>query len=133
MAPKYQWPSPKKLRRNFGATLTQVTGNAIPLICGENAGQHIYLDAGAYNENSASLSVVTTGTSDTRKWRILVSHIKCSSLMLPPQGCLQYHTGRLGSVKTFNYDTNGEYEHLQSQDYNVCIRYRNRIVHEEKK
>ena len=103
-------------------TGTQVTGNDIPPICGENQGQHIYLDAGAYSSSSASFSAVTTGTTDSRKWRILVSHIKCSSLMLPPQGCLQYHVGALGSVKTFNYDTSGTYEHLQSQDYSVCIR-----------
>jgi len=100
----------------------QVTGPDSPPICGENAGQHIYLDAGAYSSSSASLTVVTTGTSDTRKWRILVSHIKCSSLMLPPQGCLQYHTGTFGSAKTFNYDTTSTYDHLQAQDYNICIR-----------
>ena len=103
-------------------TGTQVTGNDIPPICGENQGQHIYLDAGAYSSNSASFSAVTTGTTDSRKWRILVSHIKCSSLMLPPQGCLQYHTDILGSVKTFNYDTSGTYDHLQAQDYSVCVR-----------
>ena len=88
----------------------------------------------------------------SRKWRILVSHIKCSSLLNPPTGCLQYlwgkqfkfeleyqialnicgilkHSveiasipGELGSVKSFNYDTSGTYEHLQAQDYQICIR-----------
>ena len=74
--------------------LLQVTGSDTPKICGNNPGQHIYLDAGAYSSSSATLSAVLTGTSDERKWRILVSHIRCSSLMLPPQGCLQYHTGQ---------------------------------------
>ena len=46
---------------------TQLTGPAMPPICGENAGQHLYLDAGANTDTSATLSVVTTGTSDERQ------------------------------------------------------------------
>ena len=44
----------------------QLTGPAMPPICGENAGQHLYLDAGANTDTSATLSVVTTGTADER-------------------------------------------------------------------
>ena len=47
--------------------LTQLTGPAMPPICGENAGQHLYLDAGANTDTSATLSVVTTGTADERQ------------------------------------------------------------------
>ena len=86
----------------------------MPPICGENAGQHLYLDAGAHSDTSATLSVVTTGTSDERqghsvqcreiemlcrRWRILVSHILCSSILNPPTGCLQYLWG--GSTEIF--------------------------------
>ena len=87
----------------------------MPPICGENAGQHLYLDAGAHSDTSATLSVVTTGTSDERqghsvqcrvcremlcrRWRILVSHILCSSTLNPPTGCLQYLWG--GSTEIF--------------------------------
>ena len=89
----------------------------MPPICGENAGQHLYLDAGANSDTSATLSVVTTGTSDERqghcaecgvvesivmlcrRWRILVSHILCSSTLNPPTGCLQYLWG--GSTEIF--------------------------------
>ena len=49
----------------------QLTGPAIPPICGENAGQHLYLDAGAHSDTSATLSVVTTGTSDNRSYSVL--------------------------------------------------------------
>lgn len=38
------------------------------------------------------------------------------------QGCLQYHTGWYGTVKSFNYDTSSTYDHLDSQDYNICVR-----------
>ena len=33
-----------------------------------------------------------------RKWRILVTHIKCESLVNPPQGCLQYHWGKTNKM-----------------------------------
>ena len=103
-------------------TATQKTGPTMPPICGKNAGQHIYLDAAAYSDTSATFSAVLTGTSTGRKWRILVSQIQCSSLTLPPQGCLQYLLGSIGSIKSFNYDTTSTYDHLSDQDYMVCVR-----------
>ena len=103
-------------------TATQKTGPTIPPICGTNTGQHIYLDAGAFSDTSATFSAVLTGTGTARKWRILVSQIQCSSLTLPPQGCLQYLTGSIGSIKSFNYDTTSNYEHLSAQDYMICVR-----------
>ena len=103
-------------------TGTQVTGPTIPPICGANAGHHIYLDAGGSSSSSATFSAVLTGTTTNRQWRILVSQIECSSRSLAPQGCLQYLTGWYGTVKSFNYDTSSTYEHLTSQDYNICIR-----------
>ena len=47
------------------------TGKTTPLICGENAGQHIYLDAGAYSDSSATLALTLTGTT-SRTWKIKV-------------------------------------------------------------
>ena len=81
---------------------TPVTGKPSPLICGENAGQHIYLDAGSYSSSEATFEAVLVGTATARKWKIKVSMIECGSLALPPQGCLQYHTGTAGTVK-YNY------------------------------
>ena len=49
-----------------------VTGPNTPTHCGENAGQHIYLDAGAYTADSATLSKVLTG-STARTWKIKVT------------------------------------------------------------
>lgn len=103
-------------------TGTQVTGPTIPPICGANAGHHIYLDAGGSSLSSATFSAVLTGTTTSRIWRILVSQIECSSRSLAPQGCLQYLTGWYGTVKSFNYDTSGTYDHLTAQNYNICIR-----------
>ena len=35
----------------------------------------------------------------------------------PPDGCLQYHVGATGRIKTFNFDesTAASYQHLASQ------------------
>ena len=44
---------------------------ATPLICGENAGQHMYIDAGSYSTLSAKLKLLMTG-STARKWKIKV-------------------------------------------------------------
>jgi len=97
------------------------TGKATPLICGENAGQHIYIDAGDYSDSSATFALTLTG-STARKWKIKVSMIECNSLQKPPQGCLQYHTGTTGTVSSFNWQDSTAYEHLQSQSYNACVR-----------
>ena len=48
--------------------------------------------------------------------------IECSSLRLPPQGCLQYLTGATGTVSSFNYRagcTSHPCTHLQNQLYTV--------------
>ena len=116
------YPSTAGLCTTDYFTASQKTGPTIPPICGVNTGQHIYLDAGAYSDTSATFSAVLTGTSTARKWRILVSQIQCSSLTLPPQGCLQYLVGSIGSIKSFNYDTSSTYEHLSAQDYMICVR-----------
>ena len=92
------------------------TGQTTPLICGENAGQHIYIDAGAYTTSSATFALTMTG-STARSWKIKVSwfasyanfdcivlfgvqvsQIECSSLTKPPGGCMQFHTGSTGTV-----------------------------------
>ena len=116
------YPSTAGLCTTDYFTASQKTGPTIPPICGVNTGQHIYLDAGAYSDTSATFSAVLTGTSTGRKWKILVSQIQCSSLTLPPQGCLQYLLGSIGSIKSFNYDTTSTYDHLSDQDYMVCVR-----------
>ena len=75
-----------------------MTGKPTPYMCGENAGEHMYIDAGAYSSSEATLAAAFVGTATARKWKIKVSMVECGSLALPPQGCLQYHTGIAGQV-----------------------------------
>ncbi|XP_018024185.1 uncharacterized protein LOC108679948, partial [Hyalella azteca] len=83
-----------------------VTGasSTIPTICGENSGQHLYLDVTPGFVNV--LLDVKTSTPNTR-WQISVTQIDCtsSSSIQAPSGCLQYYTGSTGTIKSFNYVT----------------------------
>lgn len=97
------------------------TGQTTPLICGENAGQHLYIDAGAYDTASAMFALTMTG-STARSWKIKVSQIECSSLTKPPEGCMQFHTGSTGTVRSLNYQDSTAYEQLQSTSYTTCVR-----------
>jgi len=103
---------------------TSPSQSTIPVICGANAGQHMYLSVGPASGVTASLAFTFSGTSTERTWEIKVSQIECGTKQMPQDGCLQYFTGLSGEFKTFNFDesSSSEYSHLASQDYNVCIR-----------
>merc|ERR1712115_181032 len=103
----------------------------LPVLCGNNSGQHIYVDVrgrsetnlnlltmpifpkpvGVHNETDSSRTIVEWlhEVSPERGWKILVTQIPCdcqnSSLpdILAPTGCLQYHTGITGTISSFNF------------------------------
>jgi len=105
---------------------TVQTFNAIPEICGNNQGQHLYLDVGKLPSDTAMITF--TFDSDvaagdfSRFWDIKVTQIPCRSKYDPPPGCLQWHTGIDGKFETFNFPGTTTVQHLQNQDYRVCIR-----------
>lgn len=164
-----------------------------PLLCGDNTGQHIYLnvegrastdltfvleelETALYNcpdkfgvfdigveagqngspsnralsnpevnlANPANLPKLNFPTR--RAWKIKVSQIPCGCAESPvkraPDGCLTYHSGISGSIKSFNYDQVGCFSNdhtcessqmggcdfyagytgqLNNLDYTVCI------------
>ncbi|BET02403.1 Hypothetical protein NTJ_15221 [Nesidiocoris tenuis] len=96
-------------------------GNPIPGICGENKGNHMYVDAGTGATNPVTLTVVTSGPSMSRKWKIKVCQIPCSSNYRAEEGCLQYFTGVSGQIKSYNYNPNTGLQ-LSNQDYSACVR-----------
>ncbi|XP_017884593.1 uncharacterized protein LOC108627717 isoform X2 [Ceratina calcarata] len=95
-------------------------GNPVPAICGTNAGNHVYVDAGLGQTNPVTLTFVTSG-SFARSWKIRVSQIRCDSIYRAEEGCLQYFTGISGQIKSFNYDPVTGLQ-LSNQDYSVCVR-----------
>lgn len=96
-------------------------GNPVPTICGNNNGNHMYIDAGIGQTNPVTLTFVTSGTSFPRSWKVRVSQIRCSTIYRAEEGCLQYFTGVSGQIKSFNYDPSTGLQ-LSNQDYSICIR-----------
>lgn len=106
------------------------------VVCGLNNGQHckkydlfltyhmlsqyfftVYFDIDNIDE-SIAISVNLSSKIASRFWEIVVTQIPFSQRA--PSGCLQYHTGKTGFIRTMNFAENGR--HLANQDYNICIR-----------
>uniref|UniRef100_A0A182JV11 CUB domain-containing protein n=1 Tax=Anopheles christyi TaxID=43041 RepID=A0A182JV11_9DIPT len=112
--------------------LTIVGGSpAVVPICGENTGQHLYLNfAGS---SPISLRIATNGdVSFNRLWNIELSQIACASAERAPVGCLQYYTDESGEISSLNYglgenpalNTVGARgsRQLANTNYGICIR-----------
>ncbi|UYV68780.1 hypothetical protein LAZ67_6000831 [Cordylochernes scorpioides] len=100
-------------------------GERLPILCGENKGQHLYVDMGRGSGNPVVLSVVSNGDRMSRKWKIKISMIECGSLdMAAPAGCLQYHRSPSELIRSFNYGpmVEGRVRYLSRLRYTVCIR-----------
>ncbi|XP_024941438.1 uncharacterized protein LOC107268341 [Cephus cinctus] len=95
--------------------------NPVPTICGNNNGNHMYIDAGIGQTNPVTLTFVTSGSSFARSWKVRISQIPCNSPAKADEGCLQFYTGVSGQIKSFNYDAINGLQ-LSNQDYSICIR-----------
>merc|ERR1712127_649086 len=108
--------------RDTFSVITNTNGalGGTPVICGQNEGQHMYVDIGPSATASSTIGFTFMAIAATRTWEIKVTRLECGNPMTPPDGCLQYHTGSAGQLTTFNYAGNAL--HLANQDYNICIR-----------
>ncbi|UXI18076.1 hypothetical protein NH340_JMT04019 [Sarcoptes scabiei] len=101
-------------------------GERMPILCGENKNQHLYVDvgSGSINSNPVILSIVTNGEDLERKWKIRISMITCDSLNMAPSGCLQYFRKPSGLVQSFNYGPiiSSKSRYLSNLRYTACIR-----------
>jgi len=100
----------------------QVTGSggASPVICGANDGQHMIVDTdGAACVTAAFSFGIDTAT---RNYRIHAIQYDRLNEMGGPAGCLQFFTGAMGTVNTFNWVGLATSTHLANQNYNVCVR-----------
>eukprot|EP00095_Tigriopus_kingsejongensis_P003562 maker-scaffold877_size102761-snap-gene-0.15 protein:Tk03562 transcript:maker-scaffold877_size102761-snap-gene-0.15-mRNA-1 annotation:"hypothetical protein KGM_18655" len=103
-------------------TVSTNTGSSIPTICGQNTGQHIYIDMGCLNSDTAALNFNFGGTDTNRLWEIKVTQLICNTQGHPNGcGCLQYHTGVTGRLTSFNFLPTND-NHLANQEYGICIR-----------
>ncbi|XP_059098357.1 uncharacterized protein LOC131892574, partial [Tigriopus californicus] len=94
--------------------VTSSSNEPIPEICGQNSGQHIYVDMDRGCSGNAKLDFSFTGAASTRIFEIKATQIECGSRSAPPDGCLQYHTNLDGRFQTFNFEPIDE-SHLKAQ------------------
>lgn len=109
-----------------------------PAVCGNLAGEHMYVEADADRCNMLQFNLAgTTGvlpaagvTNErgvtafaTRNWDIKVTQIECTSELLPPAGCTKYYFGA-GNVRltSYNFGAGAGSTHLASQHERFCIR-----------
>merc|ERR1712166_1389200 len=102
------------------AVVTNTNGGDTPMVCGQNDGQHMYIDIGPSETASVTIGFTFMALAATRSWEIKVTQLECGNPMTPPDGCLQWHTGSAGQLTTFNFAGNAL--HLADQNYNICIR-----------
>merc|ERR1719293_626093 len=97
------------------------TGKNPPSICGTNTGYHMYVEFGATSTDSITLTntYVSGGLTTARTFNILARQISCTASWKAPTDCVQYFTGKSGTVKSYNF---GGGQLLQSQIYTNCIR-----------
>lgn len=109
-----------------------------PAVCGNLAGEHMYVEADADRCNMLQFNLAATAgvlpvagrtnergvtTIATRNWDIKVTQIECTSELLPPAGCTKYYFGA-GNVRltSYNFGAGVGSTHLASQHERFCIR-----------
>jgi len=105
----------------FDVTGVTAGFSQIPTICGANTGEHIYVEVGPGATDSATLAFSFIANTANRGFELKVTQYTCDSPVRPPEGCLQWHTGTTGTIRTFNF-ANDDEGHLANQQYSVCIR-----------
>jgi hypothetical protein len=100
-------------------------GTKAPAICGDNTGQHMYVD---FPDGSNTITIDASGqlTMPDRKLSIKIIQIACESPLRAPQDCLQYFNSASGTVRSFNFPPSNQNQailrQLPHQDYKVCIK-----------
>ncbi|XP_076333432.1 uncharacterized protein LOC143237756 [Tachypleus tridentatus] len=124
LPPRNRRPNSVKCLDDVFTVTVDRGGNKIPPLCGENSGQHIYVDVTLSQQ--VALNIQISPDSFSRKWAIQVLQIPCGSPISAPDGCLQYYTGVTNVIKSFNYNPQPTGVHfLNDLSYAMCIRREN--------
>ncbi|XP_045451262.1 uncharacterized protein LOC123660205, partial [Melitaea cinxia] len=97
-------------------------------LCGQNHAQHIYYTLPSVSETREAGELPSTkltplvirmrGTDMPRLWLMRLAQMPLAQSS--PHNCLQYYTNDNGTIRTFNFASNGR--HLASQEYRACVR-----------
>ncbi|KAF6202643.1 hypothetical protein GE061_003042 [Apolygus lucorum] len=98
----------------------QNRNSPVPILCGSNSGQHVYLDVDEAT-GPVRVSVVSSNPQD---FMIRVTQICDGDRLQAPKHCLQYYMDNQGVVESFNYlnEAGRTSGYLNNLDYAVCIR-----------
>ncbi|KAF7286637.1 hypothetical protein GWI33_004670 [Rhynchophorus ferrugineus] len=102
----------------------QNDNDQIPILCGYNTGQHVYVDVSQVDGPLQIMVLSTNGTQKRFKMRICQYTDTCSSSQ---NNCLQYYTGTSGVIQSFNYDQAAMFNrsspgYFNNLNYAICIR-----------
>lgn len=97
-------------------------GLEIPVLCGYNTGQHMYIDIDN-TEGPLKLIVTTSDADFARSWKIKVSYLTINSMERAPFRCLQFFPEEAGEMMSFNYNPDGDSQMLNNQLYSICFGY----------
>ncbi|KAI9558721.1 hypothetical protein GHT06_015510 [Daphnia sinensis] len=99
-----------------------------PIICGDNSGQHMYLDVPSSDLTSTDIQLLfnfaRTAAPISRSWNIQIVMLPCGAHYLAPVDCLQYFASSTGRIKSFNWKDVpvSATRQLNNQNYNICFR-----------
>ncbi|KAL1502846.1 hypothetical protein ABEB36_007930 [Hypothenemus hampei] len=102
----------------------QNSNDQIPVICGYNTGQHVYVDV---SELNGPLQIMVLSNSASRKrFKIKICQYT-DSCYTSQSNCLQYFTGTTGIIQSFNYDQAAMFNrstpgYFNNLNYAICIR-----------
>ncbi|KOB64713.1 Uncharacterized protein OBRU01_23787, partial [Operophtera brumata] len=103
----------------------QNINNVVPILCGINTGQHVYVEVG--NAEGPVYLTIQTDTAENRLFSIKVSQLTSSDALAAPAGCLQYFTEPSWYLESFNYLDKSEIgitrvsSYLNNLNYAMCI------------
>jgi len=88
--------------------------------CGQNSGQHFYIEVKQGSRLSFVKFSVNTRQPLAYKWGLWLTQLKCNSEsdLVAPSGCFQYYFNLQNVISSFNYK-GGQY--WAGQDYRICI------------
>lgn len=111
--------------------------NVVPAICGDNAGQHMYLNVPSRGPLRSGKAVNTQPSKEitlnfefgalstaARMWNIQISMLPKGASFLAPADCLQYFAAARGRISSFNWQDveTTTTRQLNNQNYNICFR-----------
>ncbi|CAB3226793.1 unnamed protein product [Arctia plantaginis] len=103
----------------------QNVNNVIPILCGINTGQHVYIEVG--DTKGPIYLAFQTATSENRLFSIKVTQLTSSDELAAPSGCLQYFKPAQGYLESFNYRDKSDIgiaryaSYLNNLNYAMCI------------